>query len=351
MSSTSQVQKSSTGDGAPREPLIPRLIAMVLSWSIVRAYLRYSQRKGSVLADSITYRTLFGLFAAVLLGFSVAALWLAGNPTAWNALIEAIDNAIPGLVGGDDPLIDVDEIDGGATFSVAGGLSLLGLVGAAIGVIGTLRVAMRQIAGTVVDDVLFIWVILRNLALAAGAGGALLASAAATMLGTAGLGLVAGWFGMAEDDTLLRWGSRGVALLVTFALDTVAVAVLFRALSGVKASGSALWSGALLGGFGLTVLQQLSGLFVGGASSNPLLASFASLIALLLWINLSAQVILIASAFIVTKTAEKRDRVRERFGARTFAQLRVLRAEDAVISTSRELQAARDAESVERAKA
>ena len=61
------------------------------------------------------------------------------------------------------------------------------------------------------------------------------------------------------------------------------------------------WPGAFYGAIGLTVLQQLSSLFVGGAASNPLLASFASLIALLLWFNLSAQVILIAGAYIITE--------------------------------------------------
>ncbi len=41
------------------------------------------------------------------------------------------------------------------------------------------------------------------------------------------------------------------------------------------------------------------------ASRNPLYTSFASLIALLLWLNLSAQVILIAGAYIVTGVAEE----------------------------------------------
>ena len=33
-----------------------------------------------MLADSVTYRTLFSVFAGVLLGFSIAGLVLAGNP-------------------------------------------------------------------------------------------------------------------------------------------------------------------------------------------------------------------------------------------------------------------------------
>ena len=95
--------------------------------------------------------------------------------------------------------------------------------------------------------------------------------------------------------------------------------------------------------------QEFSGLFVRGAASNPLLASFATLIALLLWINLSAQVILIAASLIITLTAEAEDRIREKYGAATLAQHRRLRAEEAVSAAARELAAARAAEQKERA--
>ncbi|MBD3758856.1 MAG: YihY/virulence factor BrkB family protein [Microbacterium hominis] len=326
---------------------IARVIAWALSLTPVRAFLRYSERRGSMLADSVTYRTLFSVFAGVLLGFSAAALFLAGNPQAWQALIDAVNNAVPGLVG-EDGLIKVSAIDAPAGVTVAGVIAVIGLVGAAIGAIGSLRNAMRTICDQTHDDVPFWLVMLRNLALAVGVGGALLASAVATMLGTAGLGIVAGWLGLAEGDPAVEWGSRFLALGVTFVLDAVAVAVLFRMLSGVRPAAKSLWIGALLGAVGLTVLQQLSGLFVGGATSNPLLATFASLIALLLWINLSAQVILIATSFIYTLDVENADRVRTRFGATTFAQRRVRQAENAVALASAELNAARTAEAEER---
>lgn len=324
-----------------------RIIAWALSLTAVRAFLRYSERRGAMLADSVTYRTLFSVFAGVLLGFSVAALWLSGNTDAWNALIAAVDNAIPGLVG-KGGLVDPDDIAIPVGLSITSILSLLALVGAAIGAIGSLRIALRVICDRVTDDVPFYWVLLRNVALAIGVGGALLASAVVTMLGTAGLGTVAGWLGVSADDAIIVWGSRSLAILVTFVLDAAAIAVLFRVLSGVKAPAGALWTGSLLGAIGLTVLQQLSGLFIGGASSNPLLASFASLIALLLWINLSAQVILIAAAYIMTRVEEGSDRIRERHGATTFAQHRLRSAENAVIVATAELDAARKAEELER---
>lgn len=328
---------------------IARIIAWALQRTPVRAFLRYSERRGAMLADSVTYRTLFSVFAGVLLGFSLAALWLAGNKEAWDALIDAVDRTIPGLVG-DGGLIDPDDIQAPAGLSIAGVIAAVGLIGAAIGAIGSLRNAIRTICDEVTDDVPFWLVMLRNLALAIGVGGALAASAVVTVLGTAGLGTVAGWLGVASDDPLVTWGSRGVALLVTFVLDAAAIALLFRVLSGLRVPARALWIGSLLGAVGLTVLQQLSGLFVGGATSNPLLASFAALIALLLWINLSSQVILIASAYIMTLVEERGDRVRSRHGATTFAQRRVHRAEDQVWVATKELDSARAAEADERAK-
>jgi membrane protein len=126
---------------------------------------------------------------------------------------------------------------------------------------------------------------------------------------------------------------------------------MFRLLSGLRPSARVLWPGALLGAVGLSVLQQLSNLFVGGANANPLLATFASLIALLLWLNLSCQVILIAGAYIITGVEDQTDRVKARYGASTFAQRRVQRAEFAVMAAARELEKAREEEAKERAAA
>ena len=326
---------------------IPRAIAWALRKKPVRAFLLYSEHRGPLLADSVTYRTLFSLFAAVFLGFSLAALWLADNPEAWQALLSSVNNFIPGLVG-DDGLIETTTIEAPAGLTVAGIIATVGLVGAAIGAIGSLRTALRNIADRGADDVAFYWVLLRNLLLAIGIGGALAAAAAITVLGTAGVGLVAGWLGLSSESPLVVFSSRAVAIAIVFVLDAVAVAVLFRALSGVQAKARTLWIGALLGAVGLSVLQQLSGLFVGGAGNNPLLASFASLVALLLWINLSAQVILLASAYIVVGVEEDTDRVGSRDGATTFAERRMRRAEHAVTLATEELRIARDAVAVER---
>jgi membrane protein len=329
------------------QPPLARVIAWALQRRLVRAYLRYSERRGAMLADSVTYRTLFSIFAGVLLGFSIAALWLAGNPQATNALIAAVDGVIPGLIG-EDALIDPAALTQPIALSFAGAISAVGLLGAAIGAIASLRNAIRVLADKVHDDTFFLFVLVRNLLLAVAIGAGLAAAAAATIIGTAGVDLVADLFSVPADHPATPVVAASVGVIVTFVLDAAVIALLFVALSGVKPPAKVLWAGALLGGVGLTVLQQLSSLFVGGASSNPLLASFASLIALLLWINLSAQVILIASSYIVTGTLEHADRVRAAHAASTMLERRVQTAEDQVQAATDELRAARDALETER---
>lgn len=339
-------EATTAGGAVPPQGFIPKVTAWALSLKPVRVWLHYAERRGPMLSDSVTYRALFSVFAGVLLGFSFAAIWLADNPAAWQSLVSAVDAAIPGLVG-EDGLVDVTDIQAPAGLTVAGIIALVGLVAAAIGAIGSLRVALRTLADKVHDDVLFVWVLLRNLLLAIAIGGGFVLSAGATFVGTSFVGGVLDWLGISES-WLAEFATRTVSIVVVFLLDMALVALAFRTLSGVRPRARSLWTGAFLGALGLIVLQQLSSLFVSGAGSNPLLASFAALIALLLWLNLSAQVILLAGTWIIVGERDRVDRVRERFGSPTFALRRVRQAEDAVRVATEELANARAAADAER---
>lgn len=340
----------STDSAAPdadRPGPIARVSAAAIRWALtrrpVRAFLLYSERRGPMLADSVTYRALFSVFAGVLLGFSIAALWLAGNPDAWKAIIAAVQSVVPGLIG-EDGIIDPSDLEAPVSLSIAGAISVVALTGSALAAVGSLRTAVRLLAGTAQADILFIWVMLRNLVLAIGIGLAFVAAAAVTFIGRIGITWISGLLGIADDSPAATWSIRIVSLVVVLALDTALIAGVFRLLSGTHPSARSLWTGAVLGGIGLLILQELSGLFIGGATSNPLLASFASLLALLIWLNLSTQVILISCAYIVTSEEERHDRVHARFGATTFPQRRVQRAEAEVALATTELRAAQKAE-------
>lgn len=315
---------------------IHRAIAFALRLRPVRAYLRYAEHRGTALADSVTYRALFSLFAAVLLGFSLAALWFGDNPDAMRALTRALDSVIPGLTDA----VDLRAVEAPTGFTLVGIASFIGLLAAAIGVMGSLRHAIRVLADEYSETGNGLLILLRQFLVTLAFGGLLLLAAVLSIVNATGLRGLAEMLGMAAPSVVLEGTARALGIAVVFAIDAAALAIMFRLLSGLRAPAKALWYGAAVGAVGLVALQELSGLFVRGATSNPLLASFAALVALLLWVNLSSQVILFACSLIIVGAAEAHDRVRERFGAATLAQLRRRRAEDRVAAAKRALREA-----------
>lgn len=322
-----------------RKTGVARLIAWVLKLRIVRAYLTYSEHRGSMLADSVTYRALFSIFAGVLLGFSVFALVVGGNPEAMRALAETLDSVIPGLSN----VVDLTNIQADIGFSLVGIASMLGLIAAAIGAVTSLRTALRELSDELHDDGNIVWVYVRNLLVAVGFGALIVLAAALSTIGTFGVARVAEWLGLSVENAALRIASQLLSIAIILMVDMIAIALVFKMLSGLDATKRALFKGSVIGAVGLIVLQTLSGLFVRGATSNPLLATFSVLIALLLWVNLSTQVVLIASSYIIVTTREEHDRIRETYGADTMAERRVKRAQDLVVAATRELRAAEQA--------
>ena len=231
---------------APRKKnLVERITAWALTLKPVRVWFHYLERRGFMLADSITYRALFSVFAGVLLGFSFATLWLSDNPQAMQALISSVDAAIPGLIStdGESGIVDVSEITAPEGLTLAGIASLVALFGGAIGAIGSTRAALRTLAGELHDDSFWVWVILRNVLLAIIIGAGFLLSAVVTFFSTAVIDTVREWIGL-EQGVVADIATWTVTLGVVFLLDGALVILLFVSLSGVKARFRTLLSGA-----------------------------------------------------------------------------------------------------------
>jgi len=133
-------------------------------------------------------------------------------------------------------------------------------------------------------------------ALAFGIG--LVASALISVLTTQLLEQLLELFGFDPDSTPSQIGVYTVTILVTVLINFGTLAGMYRVLSRLYIPWRNLIVGAALGAVALTVLSQASSYLLGGASRNPLLASFAVFVALLLWFNFVCMVILIAAAWI-----------------------------------------------------
>lgn len=333
--------------------LFDAAVKRVLRLRLARAFFLFVDHRGGLLAAAITYRMLFAIFAAVLIGFSFASVWLASRSDLLEALVETVDQVVPGLLGmGDDDnvLINVQTVfDSRISFTFAGAIGAVALVIALLGAVGNVRLSLRIIAGTRQDTSNALIMKAVDLLFALSIGVLIAASAVASFLGSSFVDLVLSWTNF-NPGGLAEVVARLSTIFVTFVLDAIIIAWLFWLQSGIRPGIRAMLPGSLLGGAGLVVLQQASGLFVGGADNNPLFGVSTSLIALLLWFNFSAQVVLISCAYIVTTIEEKHERVGTVYGVETLAQRKIRAAEREVIVAQDALVAARDAELADREK-
>jgi membrane protein len=173
-----------------------------------------------------------------------------------------------------------------------------GLLFTAIGWLASGRDAVRTIFGLGALPGNFVMRKVKDLGLAVGFSAALLVSAALSVLSTGALTTVLGWVGIDKSSTFSATVVQILGLLIALALDTFVLAAFYRYVAGIIIPRRRLLAGALLGAIALGVLKALGSALLGGASSNPLLASFAVIIGLLIWFNLVCQVILLSAGWI-----------------------------------------------------
>jgi membrane protein len=99
--------------------------------------------------------------------------------------------------------------------------------------------------------------------------------------------------------------ARALSLVVAFLVNAVALALLFRFLTGTSLRWRRIWPGSILGGAALALLQVGAGLLLRYTPSNPLIATFAIFIGFLLWFRITGIVILVAAAWIAVSTSDR----------------------------------------------
>ena len=274
-------------------------------WKPVRVLTHFGQQRGALLANGLSYQAIFSVFAAFLVGFSIIGLVLDANAELRDSLFRVIRLSVPGLLDlGEGGAIDPDELLDAAAIGWTGALALAGALFTAVAWLGSARNAVREIAQLASPPVNFLLLKLRDLGLALAFGAAVLLSAGLLFASTQALEWIFPAIGIETDSSVAAVAARIIGLTLMFALDAAILATLYRILAGVKIPPRPLMQGALLGAAGLAVLKILGSTLLGGASSNPLLASFAVIIGLLIWFNLICQVILIAAAWLVVTATD-----------------------------------------------
>ncbi len=275
---------------------------------MVRVLTFYGNAQGALLANGLAYQAIFAVFAALWVGFSVAGLIVAGNHQLQQPIITILANSVPGLIktsqsgsGAIDPRVLLNA----RVFTWTGAIALVGVLVTALGWLASARTAIRLIFGLPQLKTNFVVLKLKDVVVAIGFGLALVVSAALSVAGSAATEFLLGLTGIGEHSVVAIVFSRILTLTVMFLLDATILAGLFRVLSGVAIPLRRLRGGVLIGALGLGVLKVLGGSLLGVSKSNPLLASFAVILGLLIFFNFVCQIILISASWIAVAEADR----------------------------------------------
>lgn len=265
-----------------------------------RAFSHFTDVGGSVLSAGMSYQAVFAVFAALWVGFGMFGIWLRGRTELLASLVEQINRLVPGLLG-DDGLVPVSTLLQARSFdwtSIVAGLSLLWITLAWF--TGTRR-AIRIIFGLEVKQYRnAVLLKLRDFLLAVLFLAALIVSAALTVASSNMTETLFGWFGWDAENWLL--GGLGITARygAMYVFDVLLLLAIHWLLAEVRVPWWSLLKGCALGALVLFGLKVLGTALLGGASSNPLLASFALLVGLLIWFNLVCRTLLLTASWIAT---------------------------------------------------
>jgi len=269
----------------------------------------YSGKRGPILASGLAFQAVFAVFAALWIGFAVAGLVISTNIGLRTSLIDVLAQTVPGLISTDDQtgILDPETLLTASVgaFSWQGAIAAVVLLLAALNWLASAREATRSIFDLPLLEQNVLLLKLKDLGLAVGFGALLLTSAVLSVVSTLAFDTVLEWIGI-RDSTTSSIVGRVITLGVMFLLDAVVLAALYRVLAGVRIPLARLRQGALIGAVALGVLKVLGNGLLGGASNNPLIASFAVFIGLLIWFNLVCQVVLAAAAWVAVGIKDDR---------------------------------------------
>lgn len=291
---------------------VDRVKQMIARWRgrspfvdhVVRMQEHFSEVKGGQQAGGVTYFGFLSVFPVLALAFFAVGYVAQAFPDAQDALLDAIDEVLPGLVGDKANEIPLEDIQ-----SAAGAVGLIGLAGvlyAGLGWLSSLQTALivlfempeRLQPNFVVGklrDLLTLVVLGAVLMLSVVVSG-VLTRMSEQVLDLVGLGSGLGWL------------VALIALAFGLAASALLFFLMFRLLAQPPVPGRALWSGALLGAIGFEVLKQLSSLLLAGTRGQPAFQAFGIALILLVWINYFSRVTLYAAAWAHTAPVARAER-------------------------------------------
>ena len=239
---------------------------------------KFGDDQGGNLCALISYYGFFALFPLLLALVTILGFVLEGNPQLQHDIVDSALSKFP--VIGDELQQNVGSIKG-SWFALVVGVLLA--VWAGLGATQAGQNAMNAVFGVpLLDRKTYVVRQLRGLVT--------LLVLAVIVLGTTALGSGSTWVAVGG------WVGRAAYVLAVFVVNALSIYALMNVLCHERLPWRKVWSGAVFGGIGWTLLQFLGTLYVGRVVRNAsqTYGVFAIVIGLLSWIYLQAQVFVLA---------------------------------------------------------
>jgi membrane protein len=272
---------------------------------VLRTREHYGEVKAGQQAGAITFYGFLSFFPVMAIAFFVVGYVARVYPDVQDALVEAIDTVLPGILGEDDNQLSLADIEDAA--STVGLIGLVGLLYSGLGWLSAMRDGLYVVfVRPAFVQANFVVGKLRDLVTLALIGVVMIVSVGVSGVVTQFSGEVLDAFELGSE---LGWLLSVLAVVVGIAASTLLFFAMFQLLGDPDAPTRSLWSGALFGAIGFEVLKHLSSLLLGLTKGQPAFQAFGIALILLVWINYFSQVVMYAASWAHTTRAARAGRL------------------------------------------
>ncbi|SDT46936.1 YhjD/YihY/BrkB family envelope integrity protein [Microlunatus soli] len=271
---------------------------------LLRANTRFGERLGNQFGAAITYFSVLAIVPIIMFAFSVLGFILVvAMPQLMDETLGKINEALGSMDAGTRKSISgviENALKNYAAIGIVGALSAL-YSGA--GWMGNLKDAVRAQWRPSFDMQVkkqnFLIKTLSNLVILLGLLIMMAVTFGIASVSTALSDNIIGWIGL-DDVGWLRPVLKLVPILVSVGAGWLIFMYLYIVLPETREPWKFVRRGALIGAIGLGVLQYLTSFLISKFAGNPAAALFGPVIALMLFFNLFARLILFVAAWIGT---------------------------------------------------
>ncbi|NBE52679.1 YihY/virulence factor BrkB family protein [Streptomyces boluensis] len=272
-------------------PVIGPLVTRLMTTHAWRSYETLDRVHWSRLAAAMTFLSFLALFPLLTVAAAVAAATLSKGRQA--ELQDKLSEQVPGI----SEQLDLDSlVANAATVGLVAGALLL-VTG--IGWVGSMRDCLRAVWDKDDEDENAFLRKLKDAGILVGLGAVGLTSLVASAVGNTAVSRITEALDLDDKSWIGPLLSAAVFTLAVLA-DFLILLYVLTLLPGVHPPRRRLIVAALIGAVGFELLKALLGGYMKGVAGKSMYGAFGTPVALMLWINFTAKLLLFCAAWTAT---------------------------------------------------